>query len=299
MSGSFASSRIGISIARGFGRALPRALADGLIGVVASRILADPDSSLVRASRVNQWVASGGTLAGESLDAAVRANIEMMARLLYDLYHVVGTGAPEVAAVVIDDVFETMVEREASGAGPFVYVGAHFGNFDLLGRALGFHGWRMQVLSVPEPTGAYQWQNELREQAGFELTPVSIDALKQAARGLADGHSILTGLDRPLPKPDKALPRFFGRPAPLPLLHVRLAMRAGVPVVVLAGYRRPDGRYSLVASDPIELEPGAQTPELLAANAERCLVPVEQWISSSPEQWAMPHVVWPDVRVPD
>ncbi|MBN2848387.1 MAG: lysophospholipid acyltransferase family protein [Coriobacteriia bacterium] len=299
MPGSFAASRTGMSVARGLARVLPRALADSLIGLVASRILANPDSALVRASRVNQWVASGGTLAGESLDAAVCANVEMMARVLYDLYHVAGTGAAEVASVVVDEAFEAFVEREISGAGPFVYVGAHFGNFDLVGRALGFHGWRMQVLSVPEPTGAYQWQNELREQAGFEVTPVSIDALKQAARGLANGHSVLTGLDRPLPEPDKALPRFFGRPAPLPLLHVRLAMRAGVPVVVLAGFRRADGRYSLIASDPIELEPGTQTPELLAANAERCLVPVEQWISASPEQWAMPHVVWPDVRVPD
>ena len=46
MPGSLASSRIGISMARGFGRVLPRALADGLIGTVASRILAE---------HVDQW----------------------------------------------------------------------------------------------------------------------------------------------------------------------------------------------------------------------------------------------------
>lgn len=295
---SLASSRIGMSMARGLGRAVPRVMADKVIALAASRFLADTDSDLVRASRVNQWVVAGGTLGGAALDAAVKANVLEMARLLYDLYHVLGDRAAEDASVVIDDVFTSFVERETSGGGPFVYVGAHLGNFDIVGRVLGFHGWHMQVLSVPEPSDAYRWQNELREQAGHTLTPVSLDALKSAARGLAEGRSVLTGLDRPLPEPDKALPRFFGRPAPLPLLHVRLAMRAQVPVVVVAAPRAADGRYRLVASDPIQMQPGRPTPELLAANAERCLEPVERWIAEAPELWAMPHVVWPDVEVP-
>ena len=295
---SLASSRIGMSMARGLGRAVPRVMADKVIALAASRFLADADSDLVRASRVNQWVVSGGTLDGAALDAAVKANVLEMARLLYDLYHVLGDRAAEDASVVIDDVFTSFVERETAGGGPFVYVGAHLGNFDIVGRVLGFHGWHMQVLSVPEPTDAYRWQNELREQAGHTLTPVSLEALKSAARGLAEGRSVLTGLDRPLPEPDKALPRFFGRPAPLPLLHVRLAMRAQVPVVVVAAPRAADGRYRLVASDPIQMRPGRPTPELLAANAERCLGPVERWIAEAPELWAMPHVVWPDVEVP-
>ena len=295
---SLASSRIGMSMARGLGRAVPRAMAERVIALAASRLLADADSEIVRASRINQWVVSGGTLAGAELDAAAKANVLEMARLLYDLYHVLGDRAAEDASVVIDDAMMAFVERETSGGGPFVYVGAHLGNFDIIGRVLGFRGWHMQVLSVPEPTEAYRWQNELREQAGHTLMPVSLDALKTAARGLAEGRSVLTGLDRPLPEPDKAMPRFFGRPAPLPLLHVRLAMRAGVPVVVVAAPRAADGRYRLVASDPIEMESGAHTPELLASNAERCLAPVERWIAEAPELWAMPHAVWPDIEVP-
>lgn len=294
-----ASTRIGMSMARGLGRAIPRTMADRIVSLAASRLIADAGSGLVRASRINQWVVSGGVLSGAALDAAVEANIREMARLHYDLYHVLGDRTAEDASVVIDAAFEALVERERAGEGPFVYVGAHLGNFDIVGRVLGFHGWRMQILSVPEPTDAYRWQNELREQAGHTLTPVSLEALKTAARGLAEGRSVLTGLDRPLPEPDKAMPRFFGRPAPLPLLHVRLAMRAACPVVVLAAPRTDDGRYRLQASPPIHMEPGAQTPELLAENAERCLAHVEEWVSAAPALWAMPHIVWPDVPVPD
>lgn len=292
-----ASSRIGMGLVRGLGRALPRALAERVVGLAVDRILADEDSGLVRAARVNQWVVSGGTLTGPALEAAVRANVTVMAWLIYDLYHVLGDRAAEDSIVVIDDAFHAFVERETSGGGPFVYVGVHLGNFDIVGRVLGFHGWNMQILSVPEPTDAYRWQNEMREQAGFELTPVSIDALKRAAHNLAEGRSVLTGIDRPLPEPDKIQPVFFGRPAPLPLLHVRLAMKAEAPIVVVAAPRAEDGRFRLVASDPILMEPGRPTPELLAENAGRCLEPVERWIRETPAEWAMPHVVWPEVAL--
>ncbi|MBN2848939.1 MAG: hypothetical protein JXP72_10915, partial [Coriobacteriia bacterium] len=62
--------------------------------------------------------------------------------------------------------------------------------------------------------------------------------------------------------------------------------------------RMPDGRYRLLASDPIPMEGGRATPELLLANAERCLAPAECWIAEYPRQWAMPHLVWPDIDVP-
>ena len=298
MAGSIGTSRTGMRLIRGVGRALPRGAAPGIIATIARRMAADQDGSVAKASRLNQWVISGCVLEGAGLDAAVRANVEYMARSLYDLYHVLGSERRERELVVIDDVFRNLIELERSGDGPFVYVGAHFGNFDLVGRQLGFHGWRMQLLSVAGPHGGYEWQNEVREQAGFDVTPVSIDSLKRAARGLAEGRSVLTGLDRPLDAPDKAQPRFFGHESPLPLLHVRLAMRADVPVVVIAAPRDPDGRYRLVTSDPIAMEAGEMTPERMRANAERCLSPVEGWIRENPEQWAMPHVAWPQLTPP-
>jgi KDO2-lipid IV(A) lauroyltransferase len=283
---------------KGASRVVPRGAVDGVLGFIAGRIVSNPDSPLMRAVRTNQWVVSGETLAGEALDAAVRSNVESIARFLYDYYHVLGNERAERELLLRDKVFDAVVEREASGGGPFVYVGAHYGNFDFVGRQLGRAGWHMQILSVADPNAGYAWQNQVREEVGFEVTPVSVDALKKAARRLEAGQSVLTGLDRPLDAPDKVMPELFGRPAPLPLLHVRLAMRAGVPVVVLVGPRDPDGRYRLLASDPIPMTGTRPTPEALLDNARRCLEPVERWISADPAQWAMPHVVWPDAEAP-
>lgn len=280
------------------GRAVPRAGAQRIVDYAARRMMADPDSATVRAARVNQYVVSGGTLTGEALDAAVRANVGAMARFLYDFYHVVGRRPAEDALVVRDDVWRAFIERERTD-GPFVYSGVHLGNFDLVGRHLGFDGWNMQILSVADPNAGYEWQNDVRKEAGFDVTPVTIDSLKHAARGLAEGRSVLTGHDRPLPEPDKVMPRFFGRPAPMPLLHVRLAMRAKVPVIALCAPRGEDGRYRLLASEPIEMVSEKDDPDALRVNAERCLAVAESWIAGQPAQWAMPHVVWPDVIVPE
>lgn len=285
-------------MALGVGRAVPKRAAKRVVGYVADRMAANPDTDVARSARANQYVVSGCTLQGEALAQAARENVRSIALSLYDLYHVIGKRDAEWALLDRDATFDGFVARMRD-VGPCMYVGVHLGNFDLLGRLLAYEGWHPQVLSVPDPHGGYEWQNQMREEAGFEVTPVSLESLKEAARRLEAGGSVLTGIDWPMPEPDKVQPRFFGQPAPLPLLHVRLAMRSRVPVVVLTAPRTPDGRYRLVASDPIEMEPGKATPELLLTNAERCLAPAEKWIAEFPRQWAMPHVVWPDVPVPE
>jgi lauroyl/myristoyl acyltransferase len=269
-----------------------------LVPLVASRMMADPASVLARAARSNQYVVSGGTLTGPALEEAARENVRNMGRFLYDLYHVLGDTDAEADLIVRAETFLSFVEREKR-EGPFVYTGAHFGNFDLVGRALGRSGWTMQLLSVAGPNAGYEWQNDYRAEAGFDVTPVSVESLKQAARRLDAGRSVLTGHDRPLIRPDKVMPHFFGHAAPMPLLHVRLAMRAKVPVIVLCGPRDSDGRYRLAASDPIPMIGDKPTPETLLVNAERCLAPVEKWITEAPAQWAMPHRVWPDLAIPE
>jgi len=294
---SLSQSRTGMRMALGVGRALPRRASGPVVTFAANRMLGDGDTALARAVRSNQYVVSGETLSGEALDGAVRENVRYMARFLYDLYHALGNYAAEDALLVRDEAWEAFLERERT-QGPFVYSGIHFGNFDLVGRALGRDGWRMQVLSVADPNGGYEWQNEVRAEAGFTVTPVTGDSLKLAARGLEAGKSVLTGHDRPLLKRDKVMSRFFGHEAPMPLLHVRLAMRAQVPVVILCGPRDADGRYRLLASDPIEMVGDKNDPAALQENAERCLAAIEPWIAERPTQWAMPHTVWPDVVVP-
>ncbi len=289
---ALAASRIGMGLALRASRALPPAAARVLARRVARRLARDRSSAMVRAVRANQWVVSGRKLEGSALDEAVVEVLHNAGMFLYDLHHLPVDAQHSIGRLVVaDEAFERLLAwtREM----PLVVAGCHLGNFDLVGRALAYAGWRVQVLSVPDPNDAYRAQNELRERAGLEMTPVSLEALKRAARRLAEGGSVVTGLDRPLPEAAERV-RFFGEEAPLPLLHVRLAMRAKVPVVVAGAPRGEDGRYRLVISDPIEMV-GNDPME----NAERVLASAERFIAAAPRQWAMPHAVWPHIEAPD
>jgi len=292
---SIANSRLGIGLALGVSRATPPSAGLALVRRGAKKLASDRDSEMVRAIRTNQWVASGMTLDGAALDDAVRETLEMSGRFLYDTYHLPRRPEALLAKVAPSEAFERFLRDTPKRA--HVFVGVHLGNFDLVGQALGLSGWKVQVLSVADPNGGYQWQNEMRRESGLDMTPVSIESLKHAARRLAGGGSVLTGLDRPLPHVE-ARPLFFGQPAQLPVLHVRLAMRAKAPVVVMSALIREDGLYELQASEPIPMQGSLKNPEDVIANAQTALAFAEELISRSPRQWAMPHAVWPDIQAP-
>jgi KDO2-lipid IV(A) lauroyltransferase len=272
----------------GIGKATPPSVGTRLAGVAADAIAARRSGAIARALRVNQWVVSGGALSGDGLDERVHANLRQIARGLYDLYHLAGDSRALLDAVAITTPALEWIERSACE--PIVFAAPHLSNFDLAGRALALSGLKAQVLSVPAPTDAYQVQNELRRAVGLDITPISLASLRQAAERLSRGGSVLTGIDRPLPYAKHPL-RFFGRPALLPDVHIRLAERSNAPLVLIWAQAR-DGGYE-IHSTPIPLEPGFGG-DTAVSNAERVLQTTERIISSRPTEWAMPHVVWPE-----
>lgn len=287
---SFSNSRAGIGAALAVSRALPPSAGHGMARLAGRVLASSPDRPMTAAIRANQWIVSGRTLTPDELDSATRAVLAHAGRALYDLYHLRPGREAIMRLVDADETFERVLGM--AGRGPVVIAGCHLGNFDLLGQALGYNGWPAQVLSVPNPNGGYEWQNELRELSGLEVTPVTMESLKRAARRLADGGIVVTGIDRPLPQPEARLD-FFGEPSPVPLLPARLAMRAHAPIVVIAAPLLADGRYHLIASEPIEMV-GADP----VANARRALAIAEEFIARYPRQWVMPHAVWPHVTAP-
>lgn len=288
---AIANSRLAIDLAAGLGRATPPSVGRRVARTVADGVAAAKDSSLVRAVQANQWVVSGGTLVGKELDCRVRDVLRHMARCYYDLYRTVEEPEAVASIVQVSGELEEWVERAKRGEA-IVFVGAHMSNFDLVGVAFAALGMRAQVLTVPDPTGGYQRQNDMRRQLGLDVTPVSVESLRMAERRLARGGSVVTGVDRPVPG-SRFRPRFFGRPAPLPVLHVRLAASAGAPLVFVRIRMGDDGVYRVSAHGPVPLR-ADRAREAILDDAEVVLAVAEAAIADAPEQWAMPHAVWPE-----
>jgi KDO2-lipid IV(A) lauroyltransferase len=247
---------------------------------------------LLRALRANQWVANGETLQGKALEEIVRATLHYSAHSLFDLYHYSHDFEATRRLIVFDASVDGIVRRSEFEDRGLMIAGLHLSNFDLVLQWLSKDGLRPLVITIPNPQGGRYIEYEVRKRVGMNLLAASVNAFRHALRHLQRGGMVLTGIDRPVDKPE-VCPRFFGRPAAVPIYHIFLAIKARVPVVITATYLQPDGKYHVFASDPIEMDFYADATEGLIRNAEKVLVVAEEFVRRSPPQWSVPLPVWP------
>ncbi|HSK66672.1 MAG TPA: hypothetical protein VK888_07070 [Anaerolineales bacterium] len=281
-------------------RAIPPAIGYPLCGWIGRWAASQRNSVITRAVRLNQWMARGGQLEGAALGRAVRETLQNNTRDLFDLYH--NIDRPEIVwkRICPNPVVEELIQRpEFTGRG-LVVAGLHLSSFDSLMQSICRQGLKPLTLTLPDPQGGRRVEFELRRRMGMNLVPASVAALRQAVRHLERGGLVLTGIDRPVPSP-KLCPRFFGQPAALPIHHVYIALKARVPVMVIAAIRQNDGNYRVLNSEHIEMEQHMDHETGLLQNAERVLARAEPLIRQAPQQWNVPLPIWPQLMhtVPD
>lgn len=291
-----ANSELGVRLAMALGRYIPPGLGYPMARVLADYIARRQNWGVVRGARLNQWMVSGQQFSKEELDKAVQLTLRNQARSLYDLYRFLAWPEKMKDRMVVPQVLKEFIEYSKSpvpGQGKLV-VGIHASNFDYALYTLVRYGARLLLLTLPTLGGGYQRQFELRRKAGLEVVSSSVSSFRLAVDRLKAGGGVLTGIDRPLDNP-KHWPVFFGHPAPLPVHYVHIALRADVPVVLLAVKMDPDGIYHIQMSEPIEMKHNPNRNLEIVQNAEVVLSVAEHFISQKPQQWAMFFPVWPDL----
>ena len=293
------NSPIAVHLVSLLGRVIPPRLAYPVCDLIADRVASRRDSKVTQAVRVNQWMARGANLEKEALDRVVWETFRNNARNLYDLYHYIESPEATQRIISLNPAVCELVKRPEFDDRGLVIVGLHLSNFDLALQSICRQGFKIMVLTIPDPQGGRRVEYEKRRRTGMNLVPASLSALRQAVKHLERGGMVLTGMDRPVPDP-KTCPRFFGRAAPLPLHPVYLASKARVPVVIMAAIQQADGIYHIMASEPIEMEDHPENGTEILRNAEKVLKHIEDFIRMAPQQWNMFLPVWPDMleRVP-
>jgi KDO2-lipid IV(A) lauroyltransferase len=253
---------------------------------------------MVKAVRANRWVVSGGKLTGADLDQAVAETYANNALSIYRFFRNFKDPIAMQNLVQFPDELRYYLRECQESKRGLLVVGIHLGNFDLVMQALGsqaaeFAEMRKMALGVPNPGRGYEWQNEFRRKNGIDVVPASISSIKLAAEILAGGGLVISGLDRPIPEA-KYRPKFFGRPAPVPVLHVPLALKAKVPVLIAGALMKPDNTYQIFLSKPCYMKPFPDRKQEILANAESIIAIAEDYIRFAPEQWSMPYPVWPE-----
>ncbi len=292
---SILNSRAGTTTALWFGRSTPAFIGLPLSKWVADFISSRRHWSQVQAVRSNQWVVHQGQARGKELDQIVRAAFREAAHSIFEYYHTLDDAAA-VQNVILPPSVQSIFSQIHAEPHGWLFVAPHLGNPDLLGRVIAAQNLHPLVLSVARPPGGYQLQNQLRTAAGLEMAPASMDALRLAAEKLRSGGMVLTAADRPFPD-SRYTPRFFGHPARLPVVHIKLALRFKLPVYIIGGFRRPDNQTEMFVSEPIRMQSRSDPEDEVLFNTEAVLEHLSGYIRAHPTQWNMSLPVWPEIKI--
>lgn len=216
------------------------------------------------------------------------------ARNDYALWHLIGRGREAIGSAVHfpSEVWSSIDQAIQRGRGAII-AGAHTGGFDLSLMSLAAQGLNLQVLGLASPpTGGFDLLDQMRARAGLHLTSIGVSALRQAIHRLRGGGLVATGVDRPVSAEGRGV-EFFGRPAPLPVGHVRLALRTDAAILVAAPYRDPQKGNLVRISPPLEMVRPGNEKRNLQVNLRRVTAWLEKFIRACPDQWAMFVPVWP------
>lgn len=290
----FYMSRFGVGLAANLASKLKPGIAYRFSRILSRLLASRHRLPVVRAVRANLWVVSQGRMNPDQLDRCVENVFFSRFQSVYDLHHYLYDQPALKRMVQFTASMERIIQRLREGKEGLMVVIPHLGNFDFVGQAVIQRGISFQALTLPRPSSGYLRENFVRAQLGMEVTPISREALRKAEFRLRAGGTVMTGLDRPLPDA-RYHPRFFGRPAPVPVLHVRLAIKTNVPVVVIANTKQEDGSYKIFASELIRMQRYSNRAKELVWNAEAVLNVAAEFIRRSPGQWGMFYPVWPEV----
>jgi len=292
-----ATSRFGVSFGLAIGKSIPKRIGYSLSRWLAEMISRRGSSPMVQAVRSNQWVVRGETLSPSALERATKDVFSHAGRCFIDLYQNIQN--PERIKSIVRDDAETQKLIELSkdpSFGAFI-VAPHLSNFDLCLLGLAYRGLQAEVLSYGQPTGGYEIQNKIRSQTGLKVTPVSSETHANAIENMRNGGFVVTAVDRPIQRKTHTL-NFFGHPSPLPAGHIRMALEAKVPVIIVSAFMDEDGLYQILVSDPVPMIPDLDLDVAIKQNGEAVLRVIEERIQNNPGQWLMYYPVWLGVNLP-
>lgn len=186
--------------------------------------------------------------------------------------------------------FEHFSAAYAMGKGVLLMT-AHLGFWELgtillpaLGFPVDFVYKRMKNPFVEQKLVA------LRESAGGG----SIEkhrAARKILRSLAANRGVAILIDQRLGRREAVVVDFFGRPANTTPIITEMAMRQGIPIVPAFGWRLPDGRYHIVAKEPIVFA-NDPDPQAVVRNTALLTQRVEEAVRQAPAQWFWVHDRW-------
>lgn len=187
--------------------------------------------------------------------------------------------------------WENVEAADRPGKGFFV-LSPHLGLWEMVPPVVGLYRGRMNIVVRPADNPYLDRElKAVRARFGNRTIPKR-GAARRMLEVLREGSIVGILIDqRVQPKEGIEVP-FFGRPALTTPVLARISLRTGAPVLPMAMFQEPHGRYRLVVHPPIFPPAGAQGEDSVTELTRQYLEVAEQDIRRHPEQWLWMHRRW-------
>lgn len=177
--------------------------------------------------------------------------------------------------------------RHGNGA---ILLGAHFGNWELLGAAFGLGGYPVNVIGrLTDNKRIGHTIDRYRRLVGMKVIQKN-DPIRKVLRALSNNELVAILMDQNTRK-DMVFVDFFGRPAATAKGVAVFALRTGVPVVPAFIVR--EGKYhKILIGNPIYAHSSENTDNDIQRYTAQFSKVIESYIKQYPDQWFWLHNRW-------
>jgi KDO2-lipid IV(A) lauroyltransferase len=189
--------------------------------------------------------------------------------------------------------WEYLEEARALGKGVLV-VSCHMGSYEVCAAI-----WSSTLAPVSffaeelEPRELFEWYRDTRARLGISVLTLDHGGIRKVLQALRDEEMVITAIDRDIAGTGHQMP-FFGKLAPIPLGPAAIALRMGTPLFPVCVYRMPDDSYMAEGSPLVYAKATGDARADQVRATEQVLRQIERFIQAHPEQWHVPHRIWPD-----
>jgi Kdo2-lipid IVA lauroyltransferase/acyltransferase len=227
----------------------------------------------------------------EQVRRTARGVYRHFATVLLELAWLPGRHREDVLRFVDASGLEHAEAARAAGRG-CLYVGAHFGNWELHAISHAWRGYDVAVLARALDNPRLDARLSAVRRMSGNTVIYKQRALAQVLKSLREDRGVAILVDQNVQEKDGIFVEFFGRLAATTTVAAALAVKTGCALVPVRAVRRGDGGYQAICQPALTWTPSGDRNRDIRDLTQKMTSVIEGWIRENPEQWLWMHRRW-------
>lgn len=178
----------------------------------------------------------------------------------------------------------------AKGKG-VILLGAHFGNWEMLGLAVSAMGYKINVVArALDNPRLDRLVTQIRCKFGMAII-ANTNSIKDVIKCLRKNESVGILIDQNLYE-NAVFVEYFGKLAATTPIVPLLAQKTEAAIIPIRMIRLAHGKHRLIIENELVMREAADRQEFVRINTTLCNQVIEKWVRQNPEQWFWVHNRW-------